>query len=371
MQMFFPGDLTALNAAQKASPFANQGVAETGDQQAFQLLLESMLFQTVAKELFQGKGGLLAGIGLGLFQEEGQESTEHSDNFLSLLELLQFPLMEQLRPVQEEIGGNEALVKTLISTVEEQENTEFLTDLLKEWQQLQNSLDTSEEKGNILRPPLQDSAFTNNNREAPLSSINQNIQEEQKVDLKTDVLTAKPSGDKVESFSQAFGEQNAVTAESGDGTAKVSVAQDLPDKISYRSISEQIIQSGKLKLLGEKQEIEIQLKPEYLGKLALKVTAENGVLTARFLVENHQVSRMLDQNLANIRQTLAEQGISLEQVQVEVGDPRSNFQEQQKAWSERQEKEDSQSEPFETAAILEELLNPQEMLAKIGIDYRA
>ena len=49
-------------------------------------------------------------------------------------------------------------------------------------------------------------------------------------------------------------------------------------------MTEQMIQSGKLKMLATKQEMEIQLKPEYLGKLAIRLTLENGAMTARFIV---------------------------------------------------------------------------------------
>ncbi|MFA5536008.1 MAG: flagellar hook-length control protein FliK [Bacillota bacterium] len=370
MQMFFPGDLTALNAVQNVSPFAGPEGA-TGEEQAFQLLLESMLFQTVTKELFQGKGGLLAGMGLGLFQEEDQDNKAQSDNILSLLELLQLPLMEQLRPIQGEVGSSEAQMTTLSSPLEAQNDPELLTVPLEGWQQLQHSLSVDEEKGNTPEPSSQNLAYANNKEETLTPSAAQNVQGEQQADFKVDNLAAKTGEGRRENLFQGFTGQTTEATKSGEGATTASLIQDLPEKISYRSISEQIIQSGKLKLLGQKQEIEIQLKPEHLGRLALKVTAENGILTARFLVENYQVSRALDQNLTNIRQTLADQGISLDQVQVEVGDPRSSFQEQQRAWGEGRENGDSQPERPKAGGVLEELLNPQELLTKIGIDYRA
>lgn len=370
MQMFFPGELTSLNVAQKNSPFLSIAGGEEGEGQAFQLLFESMLFQTVAKELFQGKNGLLAGVGLGLF-EEGQETNgQLGDNFLALLELLQIPLMEQLRPVQGEINNGETLLNSLLANGENG-NANSMSDLLSEWQQIQEELNLLEMGQKTQTGSLSNLNITEKEEQIPLLNINQNIETEQKAELKLELFSAKNNDGKGEGFLQGQGWQNVQGAEITGGIARPPSEANLPEKISYQIISDQIIQSGKLKLLGEKREIEIQLKPEYLGRLALKVTAENGILTARFLVDNYQVSRMLDQNLTNVRQILADQGINLDQVQVEVGDPRSSFQEQQKEWSGQRNGKETKPGLFEATEILEEGLNPQDLLAKIGIDYRA
>ncbi|HHX49957.1 MAG TPA: flagellar hook-length control protein FliK [Clostridia bacterium] len=92
-----------------------------------------------------------------------------------------------------------------------------------------------------------------------------------------------------------------------------------PEPVSFGQVVDQLVQSGKLKLLGQKSQVEIKLKPEHLGRLEMRLTLAEGVLTARFLVENQQVGRLLDGNLSNLRQTLEEQGLKFDQVQVEVG----------------------------------------------------
>ncbi len=58
-----------------------------------------------------------------------------------------------------------------------------------------------------------------------------------------------------------------------------------------------------------RQEITVQLEPETLGRLRLKLEMVEGVIRARILVENRTVQTILESRLPELRSALASQGI--------------------------------------------------------------
>jgi flagellar hook-length control protein FliK len=63
----------------------------------------------------------------------------------------------------------------------------------------------------------------------------------------------------------------------------------------------------------------IKLKPEHLGELTLKVTVENGTVSASFHSDNSQVRGLLETTMAQLKQDLASQGIKVDTVGVYGG----------------------------------------------------
>lgn len=85
-----------------------------------------------------------------------------------------------------------------------------------------------------------------------------------------------------------------------------------------REIMAQIVQKTELLFTNKLSELRIDLKPEFLGRLTIKVMVEEGVVTARFIAENQQVKHMLESNLNTLRQNLEAQGIRVERAEVSV-----------------------------------------------------
>ncbi len=85
-----------------------------------------------------------------------------------------------------------------------------------------------------------------------------------------------------------------------------------------REVIAQIVQKAELLLTNKLSEVKIDLKPEFLGRLTIKVMVEEGVVTARFIAENQQVKHMLESNLNTLRQNLESQGIRVERAEVSV-----------------------------------------------------
>lgn len=85
-----------------------------------------------------------------------------------------------------------------------------------------------------------------------------------------------------------------------------------------REIIAQIVQKAEILFTNKLSEVKIDLKPEFLGRLTIKVMVEEGVVTARFIAENQQVKHMLESNLHTLRQNLESQGIRVERTEVNV-----------------------------------------------------
>ena len=63
----------------------------------------------------------------------------------------------------------------------------------------------------------------------------------------------------------------------------------------------------------------VKLKPEHLGELTLKVTVENGVISAAFVSTNQEVRSILEASLPQLKQELSNQGLKVDTVGVYTG----------------------------------------------------
>lgn len=96
----------------------------------------------------------------------------------------------------------------------------------------------------------------------------------------------------------------------------VENSKNLPNA---REIMAQVVQKAELLFNHKLSELKIDLKPEFLGRLTIKVMVEEGVVTARFIAENQQVKHLLETNLHTLRQNLESQGLRVDRAEVNVG----------------------------------------------------
>ncbi len=96
----------------------------------------------------------------------------------------------------------------------------------------------------------------------------------------------------------------------------------------------QIAQKAKLVISPGATEMHIQLKPDFLGKLNLSISSENGLVTAKFNAESYRVKEIIEANLGALKSNLAEQGIKVDQLIVNVGTQKdfSGFREREAAF---------------------------------------
>ncbi len=88
---------------------------------------------------------------------------------------------------------------------------------------------------------------------------------------------------------------------------------------SREELFSQIVEHAKVVVNNGGSEMEVNLKPEHLGKLQLKVTIENEVVTAKFVAESQQVKEIIESNLGQLKRNLQENGMQVDAIMVSVG----------------------------------------------------
>ena len=100
---------------------------------------------------------------------------------------------------------------------------------------------------------------------------------------------------------------DAIRLEAGKNTIPNEIIRQVTDGIKAESLG------------GGLSELRMTLKPESLGEVSLKLLSDNGIITARFTAENQRVKEIMESNFNNLRDSLSEHGINVNQLSVSVG----------------------------------------------------
>lgn len=95
----------------------------------------------------------------------------------------------------------------------------------------------------------------------------------------------------------------------------------------------EVAQKTKFILKENGSEVHIQLKPEILGKMILKMSLEKGEMHAKAVVDNMQAKQLIDNNLIQLKETLRDQGIEVKTFEVFVGKDPNFSNRQRNYWS--------------------------------------
>ncbi|MGN0376022.1 MAG: flagellar hook-length control protein FliK, partial [Suilimivivens sp.] len=85
-----------------------------------------------------------------------------------------------------------------------------------------------------------------------------------------------------------------------------------------QEIMDQILDYMKIQLKPEMEQLEMQLHPESLGTLHVQLTSKGGEVTAQFQVQNESVKAAIESQISILKDTLREQGVKVEAVEVTV-----------------------------------------------------
>lgn len=88
--------------------------------------------------------------------------------------------------------------------------------------------------------------------------------------------------------------------------------------IQPREIISQIVEKAAVVVGQDRSEMVMELKPESLGRISLKVATENGIVMAKFVAESRQVQQILESNMQMLKDSLARQGINVQSLSVSV-----------------------------------------------------
>jgi len=81
----------------------------------------------------------------------------------------------------------------------------------------------------------------------------------------------------------------------------------------------QIVRKAKLNLGNGRSEFKIDLKPESLGHLKMRISTENNQVTVKIVAETYLVKEMIESNVNQLKENFKNQGLVVEKFDVSVG----------------------------------------------------
>ena len=176
-----------------------------------------------------------------------------------------------------------------------------------------------------------------------------------------------------ENFTANFAPVNNTTQ--SQPTAQVQAPEMTQAPREDFNVPAQIVEQARMIRTAGNTEMVINLKPEHLGQLTLRVSVStNGAVTASFYTDNAQVRAIIENTMVQLKQELNEQGIKVDNVEVYAGlneDSLLNGQGQQ-AWQQNQNQRNRRGQ-IDMNVVEEELdaLNPvTDNSSTDGVDYK-
>lgn len=108
----------------------------------------------------------------------------------------------------------------------------------------------------------------------------------------------------------------------------IKIEGSVLQKPNFNNILEQFIEKAQVIVDEKGSEMSLQLKPNNLGNLSMKIAVEKGIVIANIVAENQIVKEVLESNFNVLRDALNEKGFAISELNVSVGQD-SNFQNQQ------------------------------------------
>ena len=115
----------------------------------------------------------------------------------------------------------------------------------------------------------------------------------------------------------AFAESRTVSAEEF-AVPREAAAVPYANQADAMELIEQIARQVRVTVSAGATSMELQLNPENLGKIYLNITEKEGAIRAQFAAQNQTVKEALETQVAELRQTLNQQGIKVDAIEVTV-----------------------------------------------------
>ncbi len=137
-----------------------------------------------------------------------------------------------------------------------------------------------------------------------------------------------------ESGSEATGKQTAINKveislnAGGNGLVKAEAAEpngmNAAKTMLSQSQTDYLVSKMIQQINVAPSSLEVSLKPEYLGKVSILIHALEGAVAVNVMAQNSEAAHLLNSNLHHIRNNLEQQGINVQQMEVNLA-----FQEKQ------------------------------------------
>lgn len=182
-------------------------------------------------------------------------------------------------------------------------------------------LTVSEEDTETVQNDIENLNFkTDIREESDVTRSNEEIQMP-KNDIQTSSNTERKETSKDSGEDRRQGMQSPVAFTTGTGNSQNVQVSDNAMPVYEPNAQEIFDQIGEyIKNLSTKDtsEVEIALHPEELGNLHIRVSNQDGIVTAKLIAENEAVKNVLESQLVTLKASFEEQGIKVNSVEVSV-----------------------------------------------------
>jgi len=144
---------------------------------------------------------------------------------------------------------------------------------------------------------------------------------------------------------------------------QVNFAGNITQSTVLKDIANQIIEKIKVSVTTDQSSMELQLNPENLGKVNLSIQSKNGVMTAQFVVQNEISKEAIEGQLHTLRETLTNQGIKVDAIEVSVASYTFNQNNQEQS----QNQSDSQNKGSDKKITLDDAFSMNEDLVEDSV----
>lgn len=123
------------------------------------------------------------------------------------------------------------------------------------------------------------------------------------------------------SFNEEAAAVNRVQTEEGMNLNALRSQVQAPrtQTVGRTELINQIVKKAELVITDTQSEMRMQLEPENLGKLTLKIAIEKGLVTAKFEAESHEVKQIIESSFNELKNLLQEKGFGVQNISVSVG----------------------------------------------------
>lgn len=128
---------------------------------------------------------------------------------------------------------------------------------------------------------------------------------------------SKNSEKSVTHTDHVFAEQQSVRTE--EFILPEEPVQPYTSQVDAFDLIDQIARNVRVTISAAETSMEMQLNPENLGKLYLNISEREGIIRAQITAQNAAVKETLEVQLVELRQSLNQQGIKVDAIEVTVG----------------------------------------------------
>lgn len=188
-------------------------------------------------------------------------------------------------------------------------------------------------KENVLAQVTNDSEGKNNQELKFFNSMTSQDSAELNLEGLAKLIQGQSSTDGKDSNLNFFGTESFLNAgletNSGENVFDLNTNSELKQNLP---VKDQFVQKFRGEFSAAKNEMNLELKPDSLGKIEVKLNLDQGKIDAKMIVESKFVQSQLENSMQEIKTDLLKQGINIEQFKIETAKNAPKQVEQQNAF---------------------------------------